>query len=53
MKKADKDLEIVRLWLQTPKDKRSVTDVLIFCGWLGQNRPELLPAARYGDPYQH
>ena len=32
---------------------RSGTGVLIFFAWLEQNRPELLPKDKPGDPYQH
>jgi hypothetical protein len=32
---------------------RSGTGVLLFFRWLEQNRPELLPSDKPGDPYQH
>jgi hypothetical protein len=32
---------------------RTGTGVLIFFGWLQQNRPGLLSSAPHGDPYQY
>lgn len=26
--------------------------VLVFFGWLHENRPKLLPSVKHGDPYQ-
>jgi hypothetical protein len=52
MKDAERRRELRILWLQKPEDKRTGNDVLIFYGWLEENRPELLKARRYGDPYQ-
>ena len=50
MKKADRDREVLRLWLDRPEDKRSAGDILTFCGWLVKHRGELLDY--YGDPYR-
>lgn len=51
MKKADRETELVRLWMQRSADKRSPHDVLVFYGWVQQNVPALL-YGMHGDPYQ-
>ena len=43
--------QLVPLWLERPENKRMEKDLIVFYGWLEQNRPELLKR-RYGDPYQ-
>ena len=52
MKKEERGRELIALWDERPEDQRTMNDVLSFYGWLAQNRQELLPPARYGDPYQ-
>ena len=52
MRKKDRHREIVRLWLQRPEDKRTGTDLYVFCMELQRDFPELLDAPRYGDPCQ-
>ena len=59
-KRANHDPEAVRvaqvrqLWQARPlkPTQRTGTEVLIFYGWLEQNRPDLLKRGQ-GDPYQH
>jgi hypothetical protein len=52
MKKADRVAEVRRIWADRPVEKRNGNAVLIFHGWLVENRPDLLAPERYGDPYQ-
>ena len=52
MKKEARIAEVRTLWLDRVTEKRDGTAVLIFHGWLVDNRPDLLAAERYGDPYQ-
>jgi hypothetical protein len=52
MKKEDRERELIRLWQQRPKDKRTGNDVLAFYGEIYASHPELLGPPRYGDPYQ-
>jgi len=47
----EKEQELVRLWLERPKDKRTANDVRAFYGWLTQNCPHLSPQS-HGDAYQ-
>jgi len=46
MKKAERERQLIALWEQTPKDQRTMNDVLIFNAWLEQNRPELVTGTR-------
>jgi hypothetical protein len=52
MNKQEHNPAIIKLWLQRPAKDRTGNHVLIFYGWLEQNRPELVPVTRGGkDPY--
>lgn len=52
MTKEQREPELKRLWLQRPREKRTMNDLLAFTVSLQQECPELLPSSRYGDPYQ-
>jgi len=52
MQKDQRNRDLRELWRERPANERTMNDVLKFCGWLEQNRPELMPPSRYGDPYQ-
>jgi hypothetical protein len=52
--KADRDREILALWLQRPKEHGRIgIEMTDFCLWLELNRPELLDPAIWGDPFPH
>jgi hypothetical protein len=45
--------EVRRVFIERfPEQNRSGNDVLAFYGFLFENRPDLLPKPRRGDPYQ-
>ena len=46
MKKADRVAEVRRIWAERPVEKRNGNAVLIFHGWLVENRPDLLGSVR-------
>jgi len=53
MKEADRISQVRTLWLKQPPDKRTEHDAFAFCFELQQqNRHDLLPQGRGGDPRQ-
>jgi hypothetical protein len=54
MKKQDQAREIIKLWMERypAPEERTRNNVFGFFGWLQQNRRELVPFVRHGDPYQ-
>jgi hypothetical protein len=51
MKDAERQAQLLSLWLQRPPHRRTGNDLLIFYGELGRTHPELLKRGN-GDPYQ-
>jgi hypothetical protein len=51
-KRADLEPLIRRAWLTRPAGSRRENDVLVFYGWLQQERPDLLAFRAAGDKYQ-
>ena len=43
-KAADRQRQIVELWLQRPKRERTADDVLTFYGWLSEHHAKLVPS---------
>lgn len=51
MKKAEREAELIGLWLQRPQGNRTPNDVLAFYGYVQQNFAHLF-YGMHGDPYQ-
>lgn len=51
MKKAEREIELIRLWLSRPQVERTPNDVLFFYAEIQQNFSHLL-RGMHGDPYQ-
>jgi hypothetical protein len=51
LKNPERLRQIIPLWLKRPQNKRTEDDVVIFYGWLEENRPEFLKRSG-GDPYR-
>lgn len=43
-KTAERQRQIVELWLQRPKRERTADDVLTFYGWLSEHHAKLVPS---------